>query len=103
MDKLEASQPKRPPYKEVIETIFRLQQDHNGNAIEYYGLMVALSFRTPPIKLAVRDLTDLCRGMSQMAPGYMSASEISVGIENSVANVLAAVESATKAHLADRT
>jgi hypothetical protein len=103
VDKLEATQPKRHPYKEVIETIFQLQQDHNGNAIEYYGLMVALGYRTPPIKLVLQELTDLCRGMSQMAPGYMSASDASVGIENSVANVLAAVESATKAHLADKT
>ena len=102
VDELEASQPKRPPYKEVIETIYQLQQKHNGNAIEYYGLMVALGYRTPPINLEQRELTDLCRGMSQMAPGYMSASESTVGIENSVANVLAAVESATKAHLADK-
>jgi hypothetical protein len=102
VDELEASQPKRPPYKEVIETIYLLQQKHNGNAIEYYGLMVALGYRNPPINLEQRELTDLCRGMSQMAPGYMSASESTVGIENSVANVLAAVESATKAHLADK-
>jgi len=39
--------------------------------------------------------------MSNMAPGYMTATENSVGIEQSPANVLAAVVSATKAHLAD--
>jgi hypothetical protein len=102
VDKLEAFQPKRPPYKEVIETIYELQRDHHGNAVEYYGLKVALGYRTPPISLSAQELMDLCRGMSQMAPGYMSASEKAVAIEQSPVNVLAAVETATKAHLADK-
>jgi hypothetical protein len=102
VDALEAKQPKRHPYKEIIETIYQLQQNHNGNAIEYYGLMVALGFRTPPVKLELQSLIDLCRGMSVMAPGYMAASASVVGIENSIDNVLAAVETATKAHLADK-
>jgi len=102
VDQLENSQTKRFPYREVIESIYQLQQDHNGNAIEYYGLMVALGYRNPPVKISLQDLTDLCRGMAQMAPGYMSASDAAVGIENSVTNVLAAVETATKAHLADK-
>jgi hypothetical protein len=104
VDKLESSQPKRPPYREIIETIYQLQRDHHGNDVEYYGLMVALGVRTPPVKISpLQELIDLCRGMSQMAPGYMSASVTAVGIEQSPANVLAAVESATKAHLADKT
>ena len=71
--------------------------------MEYYGLMVALGVRTPPIKFAaLQELIDLCRGMSMMAPGYMSASAKTVGIEQSPSNVLAAVESATSAHLADK-
>ena len=102
VDKLEAFQPKRPPYKEVIETIYKLQQDHNGNAILYYGLMVELGHCDPLVKISLQDLTDLCLGMSQMAPGYMSASPTAVGIEQSPANVLAAVVSATKAHIADK-
>jgi hypothetical protein len=64
--------------------------------------MVALGARTPPVKVVVlQELVDLCRGMSQMAPGYMSASTKAVGIEQSPSNVLAAVDSATRAHLAD--
>jgi hypothetical protein len=102
IDDLEASQAKRLPYKEVIETIYQLQEMHNGNAVEYYGLMVALGMRTPPVKIESQELADLCRGMSNMAPGYMTANENSVGIEQSPANVLAAVVSATKAHLADK-
>lgn len=102
VDKLEQSQPKRPPYKEVIETIYQLQQDHNGNAVEYYGLLVALGVRTPPVRTESQELIDLCKAMSHMAPGYMSASSTSVAIEQSPRNVLAAIESATKAHLADK-
>jgi hypothetical protein len=102
IDKLEAVQPKRLPYKEVIDTIYKLQEVHNGNVVQYYGLMVALGMRTPPVKIGLDALTDLCRGMSNMAPGYMTATETSVAIEQSTDNVLAAVVSATKAHLADK-
>lgn len=102
VDKLEKFQPSRPPYKEVIETIYQLQQDHNGNPVEYYGLKVALGFRQPKVEITQQELIDLCRGMSQMAPGYMSASATAVGIEQSPVNVLAAVVSSTKAHIADR-
>lgn len=103
IDALEQSQPRRPPYNEIIETIYKLQQDHKGSAVAYYGLQVALGYRTPKIEMATeQELVDLCRAMSHMAPGYMSASATSVGLEQSPANVLAAVDSATKAHLADK-
>ena len=102
VDKLEAAHAKRSPYKEIIETVYELQNDHKGSAVEYYGLMVKLAVRSPPIVLAIQELTDLCRAMAHMAPGYMSATEKTVGIEQSPANVLAAVTSATKAHLADK-
>lgn len=102
VDKLEASQAKSLPYKEVIETIYQLQEAHNGNAVEYYGLMVALGMRNPPVRVESRELADLCRGMSNMAPEYMTATENSVGIEQSPTNVLAAVTAATKAHLSDK-
>jgi hypothetical protein len=101
IDEIEKLQPKRPPYKEIIETVYQLQQEHNGSAVEYYGLMVALGHRTPPIRVLQQDLADLCKAMSHMAPGYMSASANAVGIEQNPTNVLKAVESATKAHLAD--
>jgi len=101
IDELETSRPTRPPYQEIIETVYQLQQEHNGSAVKYYGLMVALGHRTPPIKIPQQDLADLCKAMSHMAPGYMSASSSVVGIEQNPTNVLKAVESATKAHLPD--
>jgi hypothetical protein len=43
------------------------------------------------VKLTIQELTDLCRGMSNMAPGYMYATQTVVGIEQSPASVLSAV------------
>lgn len=102
IDTLANSQPRREPYKEIIQTIYQLQQDHNGNAVEYYGLMVALNALTPPVKIDLQTLTDVCRSMANMAAGYMAATPTAVGLENSPANVLAAVNAATQAHLADK-
>lgn len=102
IDKLEQSHPKRPPYKQIVETIHQLQQKYHQAAVEYSGLRVALGVRTPPIDYAKdQELVDLCKAMSQMAPGFMSATSSSVELDQSPDNVIAAIESATKAHLAD--
>jgi hypothetical protein len=46
-------------------------------------------------------LADLCKAMSQMAPGAIMANDRTVELDQSPENVLATIESATKEHLAD--
>lgn len=102
IDDVEKTKPKRPPYKEVINTIHELQKKYTSATVEYSGLRVALGALSPPVDYQTNEeLVDLCKAMSKMAPGFLSATSISVELEQSPSNVLAAIESATKAHLAD--
>lgn len=103
IDKVEKTKPTRPPYKEIIDTIQQLQQKYKMAAVEYAALRVALGALTPPVDFQTNEeVGDLCKAMSKMAPGYMAATATSVELDQSPANVLAAIESATKAHLTDQ-
>jgi hypothetical protein len=100
VDDLEETNPKRPPYKEVIDTVHQLQQKYNQAAVQYNGLRVALGMRTPPIDYSTdEELIDLCKAMAGMAAGYIFATNTTVELDQSPENVLAAIESATKAHI----
>jgi hypothetical protein len=102
VDDLEQTNPKRPPYKEVIDTVHQLQQKYNQAAVQYNGLRVALGMRTPPIDYSTdEELIDLCKAMAGMAAGYIFATNTTVELDQSPENVLAAIESATKAHIED--
>ena len=50
---------------------------------------------TPPVEYETdEDLSELCRGMAQMAPGAMFASSSTVELDQSAENVIAAIEAA---------
>jgi len=99
VDELELTNPKRPPYKEVIDTVHQLQQKYNQAAVQYNGLRVALGMRSPAIDYSTdEELIDLCKAMAGMAAGYIFATNTTVELDQSPQNVLAAIESATKAH-----
>lgn len=102
VDKIETSRPKKQPYKEVIDTIHQLHKTHKKSAVGYYGLQVALGMRTPPVVYETEEpLRDLCKAMMEMARGYITATGTTVELDSSPENVIAAIESATKEHLAD--
>ena len=48
------------------------------------------------------ELIELCKAMAAMASYEISATDRTVELNQSPANVLAAIESATKAHLAEK-
>lgn len=97
VDQIEATKPKKQPYKEVINTIYQLQKKYKRAAVAYDALRVALGTRTPPIDYDTNEgLIDLCRAMMEMAKGYITATNSTVELDQSPDNVLAAIESATK-------
>jgi hypothetical protein len=101
VDAIEKTTPQRPDYKAIIETVAKLQEQYKQQAVDYSALRVFLGAQTPPIKYGTNEeLIDLCKAMSKMAP-YFSATSTSVELDSSPANVLAAIETATKAHLAN--
>ncbi len=102
VDAIEKSNPKRPPYKAIIEAVADLQQRFKKQSVDYSGLRVTLSGHSPPIVYETNEeLVDLCKAMSKMAPGIFAATSTSVELDSSPANVLAAIEVAAKAHLTD--
>ena len=85
----------RPPYRLIVETIQVLQRDYQRASVDYSALRVELRHLNPPIEYQTNDeLFELCRGMSQMAPGAMFASSNAVELDQSAENVVAAIEAA---------
>lgn len=91
----------KPPYGKIIEAINELQKDSRKEPVSYGELRNELKHGTPPILYAnLEELIELCKGMSQMAPKAIMASDVTVELDQSPENVLEAIEFATKAHLA---
>jgi hypothetical protein len=103
VDRVEKETVEKPPYDKIINAIHQLQIDSRNEPVGYGELRNELKHATPPILYAsLEDLTELCKGMSQMAPGAIMADDRTVELDQSPSNVLAAIESATKYHHADR-
>jgi hypothetical protein len=92
----------RPPYKQILTTIAAQQKQFTQAAVKYPALRVALSNLSPPINYATDDaLREVCTAMAQMATGAMYASLDSVELDQSAANVLDAINDATKGDQGD--
>ena len=94
---IEAKQVTKPPYKAIIETVELLQKKKYRLAVKYSTLLNELSHRTPPIEFDTEEpLIELCKGMAQMAPGAIFAGTTTVELDQSTANVMHAIDAATK-------
>ena len=86
---------KKPPYRKIVEAIETLQKEFKQASVDYSALRVKLSGMVPPIKYETdEDLSELCRGMAQMAPGAMYAGSSTVELDQSAKNVITAIEAA---------
>lgn len=104
VDKVEKESVAKPPYEKIIKAIHDLQQEYDMAAVEYGALRVALGKETPPYKVGTNDeLMELCKAMAGMAGSeIIAATDRTVELNQSPANAVAAIESATKAHLAEK-
>lgn len=97
VDEIEKMKIERPPYKKIIDAIKSLQEDSRNEPITYAELRNELKHATPSINYSsVDELSDLCKAMAQLAPGAIVTTGLTVELDQSPANVLAAIESATK-------
>jgi hypothetical protein len=101
IDNVEKEVVAKPPYGKIINAIHALQREYDMAAVDYGSLRVALGKETPPYKVSTNDeLTELCKAMALMTNGYeISATDRTVELNQSPANVLAAIEAATKSQL----
>jgi hypothetical protein len=103
IDEVEKESVPKPPYEKIINAIHALQQEYDKAAVEYGALRVALGKESPPYKVSTNDeLIELCKAMAAMASYEITATDRTVELNQSPANVLAAIESATKAYLAGK-
>jgi hypothetical protein len=97
VDEIEKAKVAKPPYEKIINAIEQLQKESRKEPVSYGELRNELKHITPPIIYNDLDeLAELCKAMSQMAPGAIMASEKTVELDQSPENVLIAIESATK-------
>lgn len=103
VDDIEHESVEKPPYEKIINAIHSLQQEYEMAAVEYGALRVALGKEKPPYKVSTNEeLIELCKAMSAMASYEITATNRTVELNQSPENVLAAIESATKAHMNDK-
>jgi hypothetical protein len=88
---------RKPPYMQIITAIEQLQKKRSMAPVKYAALSNELFHLKPPIEYATDDeLIEVCKAMAQMAPGAMYAGLDSVELDQSAANVVAAINAATK-------
>ncbi|HKZ03090.1 MAG TPA: hypothetical protein VJ180_12670 [Pyrinomonadaceae bacterium] len=100
IDEIEKTKVVKPPYEQIIKAIEQLQEDSRNEPVGYGELRNELKHSNPPVKYNnLEELRELCKAMSQMAPRAIVATDRTVELDQSPANVLAAIESATKAYI----
>jgi hypothetical protein len=83
---------KQPPYKEILDTVWELQKEVPGEAVEYSAITTALRINEK-ITLTKGDLIDVCKALAQMAIGYVFAQANSVELSQRPEIVLKAIGS----------
>jgi hypothetical protein len=83
---------KQPPYKDILETIWELQKEVPGEAVEYSAITTALRLSKNLI-LTKGELTDICKALAQMAIGYVFAQGNSVELSQKPEIILKAIGS----------
>lgn len=102
IDEVAAAKVQKPPYREIINAIYEQQKRFKRASVQFSALRVALDSGSKPIHFETdQELADLCNGMRQMAPRFISTTNNTVELDQSPANVLAAIESATKQYPID--
>ena len=95
VESIRKSSVEKPPYRKIVETVEGLQKKFKMTAVSYAALRVELSHLNPPIEYQTDDaLGELCRAMTQMAPGALFAGPEKIELDQSAENVVAAIEAA---------
>lgn len=95
--KVQEEQVAKPPYKEIINAIHEQHKRYKKSAVTYSALRTELDHSPSKIHYDTDEvLRDLCKALAQMAPGIMHAGHETVELEQSVENVIAAIDAAMK-------
>lgn len=81
VDELDAEVTENWPYKEILDTIWRLSEQQPNEAVEYPAVINELRHLDPPISMLKKELIDCCKAMQVMARDVVFARNNSVEID----------------------
>ena len=97
VDAISQTRVTRPPYRKILETIKDQQGKFKSEPVTYSALRIGLLNLTPDIRYdRDEEIREICKAMENMAPGAIWAHDDRVELEQSVDNVMAAIEAATR-------
>ncbi len=100
--KIRDTQIKRPPHRKIVHTIEAQQKKWKKSSVKYSGLREALSNLTPPIEYETeKELIDICVALAQISERTMFATPETVELDQSAANVIAAIEASMREYDSD--
>jgi hypothetical protein len=103
VDRVIAEKPITHDFATIVRTIAKLQAGPRSEPVEYGELRAELRHGKPRIDYTdIADLRAVCERMAGLAPDEIEATPRTVALNQGVTNILAKIETATKAHLADR-
>jgi hypothetical protein len=102
VDAILAERPVQHDYATIVKTIAKLQAGPRNEPVEYGELRAELRHGTPRIDYTdLAELRGVCERMAGLVPDEVEATPRTVALNQGVPNILAKLEAATKAHLAD--
>jgi len=100
IDKLAEEKMERPPYKELLEAIASEQQAMPDQAIEYSNVVTRLRIEKS-ITISKPEVTELCKALMKMAPGYIFARLTTVELTQRPDKVLEAIRATIREYPED--
>ncbi|MFH1228729.1 MAG: ATP-binding protein [Planctomycetota bacterium] len=90
----------KPPYKELLDSIWSEQRDMPGQAIQYANVETRLRL-DKKISLARVEVEELCKALSKMAPGFICARQSTVELNQQPSKILESISSTIKLYPED--
>jgi len=81
IDSIANTTPENWPYKEILDTIWKLANMRPDEAVEYAAVCTELMHCDPPINISKNDLIECCKAMQVMAKGVVFSREATVEID----------------------
>jgi hypothetical protein len=101
VDSIESEKAPRPPYKEILQTIWEVQNEVPNEAVEYAAITTSLRKGSGKITMSRNDLVEHCKALANMAPGLIFARDRSVELNQRPDKVLDAIRAILKDYPSD--
>jgi hypothetical protein len=94
IDHLSKETPSKPPFKNILEAIWELQQKRPFEAVEFSAVTTRLQYGNEALVLKKEDVTNLCKAMSMIAPRMIVVTDNAVELAQRPDKIMEAFEAA---------